>query len=110
MRIEAWGVVRGVGWDRPLNLAHAAWTAERVDDALGLLVGDQAGDTIHAGLPVDGVTEGRGDGFIQKKGAPVAEGGGVEEIERQVEGGDIGKDENPTMPQIRGGFEWSVGV
>ena len=39
VRIEAWGVMRGVGRDRPLDLAHAARAAERVHDALGFVVG-----------------------------------------------------------------------
>lgn len=65
-------MVRCIRWNRPLDLAQTTRLAEFFDDALRLLVGDQARDTIHAGLAVHGITKGSGDGFAQKKRAPVS--------------------------------------
>ena len=60
-------MVRGLGGNRPLDLAKAARLAELFDKALRFLVGEQSRDAIHAGLAVHGIAQGGGDGFAQEK-------------------------------------------
>ena len=53
--VERGHMVRGLGGNRPLDLAEASRLAELFDKALRFLVGDQSGDAIHAGLAVHGI-------------------------------------------------------
>lgn len=70
--VERGNMVRGLGGNRPLDLAEASWLAELFDEALGFLVGDQSGDAIHAGLAVHGIAQGGGDGFAEEKRTPIS--------------------------------------
>ena len=53
--VERGNMVRGLGGNRPLDLAEASRLAELLDKALRLLVGNQSGDAIHASLAVHGI-------------------------------------------------------
>ena len=70
--LQRGGMVRGFRWNGPLDLAQATRLAEFFNEALRFPVSDQACDTIHSGLAVHCIAKWSGDGFAQKKRAPVS--------------------------------------
>lgn len=105
---------QGVEWhsggDGPSDAASAIGSVGAVvsDDGAAIVFIEQAGNPVHAGLAREGFADGGGGGSTLGEGDPVAEGGGVKEIQSVAKGGGGVEGEAPAVDEIGGSFERAV--
>jgi len=97
-------------FDRPQDPSQAAIPAEGIADCERLRIGQLLCDPIHSRLPAESFTEWHGSEFSPDRIPPNADGGRVKRIKVEADIRDRGEGKPPTVAQIGGGFERTVGA